>query len=373
MSVDVDKNKPQAKKGLDENRLTIETSEPRIFWDIGTAYDLFVSLHVLHNPTEFGLRPSWAAGVRSRLSNQERKTLEDITEIMIAIPFRWIYALPEPKDSASILWALRKMPADKRLSILINIDEKDKEILERLQQVGENKSWGDEDLTFVRKRMLEWEHGRKKAKYAEKILESWANSNEFGEKVLDALDSYYESFFAEEERHIFPALKDAHDAAREMAEKSSFPDLFERLSQGVKVSELFNAPEIVLIPSYWSSPLIFFGDIDQNKKAILFGARPDDVSLVPGEIVPDTLLRVLKAIGDPTRLRILRYLTKEELTQAELARRLRLRAPTLTHHLRSLRLAGLVYLKVESQREQLYAARLEAISGMYDSLRKFLT
>jgi len=350
-----------------------EFNEPQIFWDIGTAYDLFVSLHVLHNPSDFGLRPSWAAGVRSRLNNDQRKTLEETNEIMGTIPFRWIFSLPEPKDTASILWALSKIPPAERLLPLTNIDRKDTEVYERLKQVEHRKTWDDEDLAFVRSRMLEWDYGRKKAKYAEKLLDCWANAHEFGEKMLEALDSYYEAFFAEEERHIFPALKDAYDESSEMAEKISFPDLFERLSRGVKVSGLFNAPEIVLIPSYWSTPLIFFGDIDQNKKAILFGARPDDVSLVPGEVVPDTLLRILKAISDPTRLRILRYLTKEELTQAELARRLRLRAPTLTHHLRALRLAGLVYLKVESQREQLYAARLEAISGMYDSLKNFLT
>lgn len=29
---------------------------PRITWDLGTAYDLFISLHVLHEPVDFGLR-----------------------------------------------------------------------------------------------------------------------------------------------------------------------------------------------------------------------------------------------------------------------------------------------------------------------------
>ena len=41
--------------------------EQLIRWDIGTAYDFFASLVVLHNPEMYGLPGSWAAGVRSRL------------------------------------------------------------------------------------------------------------------------------------------------------------------------------------------------------------------------------------------------------------------------------------------------------------------
>jgi DNA-binding transcriptional ArsR family regulator len=344
---------------------------PSIRWDFGAAYDLFVSLHVLHDPAGFGLRPSWAAGVRSRLSNEERKTLEEIPEI-IGIPFHWIYSLPNQKDAASTLWALRQLPSEERLPALTCIPGRDSDLIRKLRDVAEKKTWHKEDVDFVKAKLLDEEHGRKKSKNTEKILETWANSGEFGERILKSLDSYYESFFAEEERHIYAALKDAYLEAQDKAEKLSFPELFENLSQGVKVSDMFSSPEIVLIPSYWSTPLIFFGNINENCKAVLFGARPDDVSLVPGEVVPDSLLRVLKAIADPTRLRILRYLSQEELNQAELARRLRLRAPTLTHHLRSLRLAGLVFLKVESFKDQRYAARLEAIRAMFSSLENFL-
>ena len=71
------------------------------------------------------------------------------------------------------------------------------------------------------------------------------------------------------------------------------------------------------------------------------------MSLVPGELVPDALYQPLKALADPTRLRILRYLSDEPLTPAALARRLRLRSPTVIHHLDALRLARLVILTLE--------------------------
>jgi DNA-binding transcriptional ArsR family regulator len=94
--------------------------------------------------------------------------------------------------------------------------------------------------------------------------------------------------------------------------------------------------------------------------------------LVPGEMVPEDLLRTFKSLGDPTRLRILRYLAQESITPAEISRRLRLRAPTVTHHLNVLRLAGLVNLTIGEKNERLYAARMAALDEAYQGLLGFL-
>jgi len=52
---------------------------------------------------------------------------------------------------------------------------------------------------------------------------------------------------------------------------------------------------------------------------------------------------------------------------------LRLRAPTVTHHLQALRLAGLVQLTLgEGKEVKRYAARPEAIAAAFASLKDFL-
>ncbi len=56
-----------------------------------------------------------------------------------------------------------------------------------------------------------------------------------------------------------------------------------------------------------------------------------------------------------------------------LAKRLRLRAPTVIHHLNTLRLAGLVVLSFEKKGDKRYAARLNRVSEMSDQLMEFLT
>ncbi|RPI79399.1 MAG: ArsR family transcriptional regulator [Chloroflexi bacterium] len=104
----------------------------------------------------------------------------------------------------------------------------------------------------------------------------------------------------------------------------------------------------------------------------MFGARPADAPLVPGEIVPEALLRALKAVADPTRLKILKHLTREALTPSQLSRLLRLRPPTVIHHLNELRLAGLVQMTLVVDGERRYAVREESLSHTIEALEKFL-
>jgi DNA-binding transcriptional ArsR family regulator len=148
-------------------------------------------------------------------------------------------------------------------------------------------------------------------------------------------------------------------------------ELLTELSQGVKFADGLLEKELILAPAYWTTPLVIYRDLDENRTLILFGARPAHMSDIPGELVPDDLLRKLKALADPTRLKILRYLSQEELMPSELARRLHLRAPTVTHHLSELRLAGLVNLRLQGQ-EKRYTARQEALRAAFESLHTFL-
>ncbi len=84
-------------------------------------------------------------------------------------------------------------------------------------------------------------------------------------------------------------------------------ELLEQLSQGLHFDQILDKEKIILAPSFWASPLVFFDSIGESEMLLTFGARPVQDSLVPGEVIPDALLRGLKAISDPTRLRILRF------------------------------------------------------------------
>jgi DNA-binding transcriptional ArsR family regulator len=304
----------------------------------------------------------------------ERELLEQ-SRVLIYVPFEWIYALPEPKDGSAVLWTLGQIPAAERLPALtFGVAEPSSEIREMLLEVTARGRWDVQDAEALREALDCMEHHE--AVSDEKltmILDWWSQSEEFGERYLSAIQAYQEVFFAEEEKRIESALRDAVARAQELAEQLSLLDLLEELSQGLRFEKPPEVPELVLAPSYWCTPLMFFGMVGSERAIRLFGARPRDASLVPGEMVPEALLRALKALSDPTRLRILHYLSEEPHSPAELARRLRLRAPTVTHHLKALRLAGLVQFGLGESKEQgPYAVRMESVEATCESLKRFL-
>ncbi len=348
-------------------------ASPRIIWDIGTAYDLFVSLYVLHNPSNFGLRAAWAAGMRSRLPAADREFLEDIAASDLnAPPLAWIYALPGTKDSLTALETLDAIPAPDRLAALMPIDKWQPATIQMLHDVSRRRAWGEDEHAMLRAEFVE-RFGMTNVtdRKIAGMLGWWARSEDYGTRLLNALHAYYEVFFAEEERRIRPVLEAELSRARELASRLDYPALIEALSQGVRVhgSEL---PAVVLAPTYWGAPYLFLGQASPEMEIMLFGARPQDSSLVPGETVPDALINALKALSDPTRLRILRYLTAEALTPTQLARRLRLRAPTVIHHLQALRTAGLVYVLISESKEKAYQSRVEGVMSVCDMLNEFL-
>lgn len=342
-----------------------------LIWEMGTAYDLFASLHVLHNPTHFGLRPKWAAGVRSRFPADVRETLEQADDVVL-FPLKWVHSLPDPKDANTALWVLGQMPPAERLPALGLRYQMSDQVYESLMRISTDGYWTEDDADimqdFFRQRKVPY-----RKKRIQGILDLWSSPADFGERYLHALQSYYQLFFKDDVQQIRPYLHDALHQGMAMAETKPVDELMETLSQGVRFEVEQDLEELVLAPSYWLTPLIVFERLTENGGILVFGARPADKSLVPGEQVPDAMLKALKTLADPTRLRILRYLTKESLTQAEIARRLRLRPPTITHHLNALRLAGLVFLEIDDDNDRRYEARLETVKNVFESLEGFLS
>ncbi|MBE0672029.1 MAG: winged helix-turn-helix transcriptional regulator [Anaerolineales bacterium] len=357
-----------------------QTSSPAITWDFGTAYEMFISLHVLHEPDYFGIRPSWAAGVRSRIPASERKLLEEVYPIT-GVPLKWLHSLPAPKDAVSALWALKQIPAAERMIKLQRLEEasiggnpeeleKHKRIKEILLRIASQGTWKTEDVEFIFKSFGK-KHGGLKKDALERAFEWWSKPEELGEGFLSAMQSYYQAFFEEEEKRVGPILKAGLERAQTLASTMQINDLFFELSQGIQLSDEFRAPKFVIAPAFWTTPLIFFERIEKDTMLLFFGARPADMSVVPGETVPDALVRSLKALADPTRLKILYYLSNESLTPSEIARKLQLRPPTVTHHLSELRLASLVELSLNED-EKRYAVRKQALESIFGNLQTFL-
>ncbi|NTV37456.1 MAG: winged helix-turn-helix transcriptional regulator, partial [Anaerolineaceae bacterium] len=311
-------------------------------------------------------------GVRSRLPGPQRDFLDN-AQAFLPVPISWLINLPEhQKDAAGAIEAFQVLPAHERISVLTFNFDTPPQVLQVLKNLAIRGSWLPSEAEILRT-AYHLRGSNLRPAVLQNMLTAWTEPEAFGEQYLQALQSYYQVFFVEEEQRIRPALQTSLKQAQELASQLPFKKLLEHLSHGVHFSESLEEQEVILAPCYWSSPLIFYRSLDANRMAILFGARSEHETLVPGELVPHELLAALKAMADPTRLRILRYLAKEPVTPTDLAHRLRLRPPTVIHHLNALRLAGLVQVSLMSEGEKRYALRKEAVQLTLKNLEEFLS
>jgi DNA-binding transcriptional ArsR family regulator len=340
-----------------------------ISWDSGTAYDLFSSLYILNHPVMFGVRPAWAAGVRSRLPSAQRAFLEE-TFSFLDVPLAWMYQIQSrPKDAAAILAALEAIPPGDRLAAIsysAHLSRETAPILKAMQIRCSCLPAEQEALRAIyqRKRITIWPG------MFQRMCEAWCHPADFGEHLLEALRIYCQVFFFEEEQRIAPVIEASLQSSRRLAEQVPIGELIETLSRGVQVDLIDNG--VVLVPSFWAGPLIFINKVSLDRYILLYGGRPENQALMPGEDVPPTLLAALNALSDPTRLRILRYLATRSLRLAELSRLLRLRPPTVLHHLYVLRTAELIQITFLEDSERRYSLRQEALGNVMDALNHFL-
>ena len=249
-----------------------KNEQPELFFDLGTAYDMFFSLHVLHHPEDYGLRGSWAAGVRSRIPVEERKILES-AELVLHVPVTWIHSLPSPKDGATVLWALGQLSPAERLPAMWFNPGMSCEIDEIFQEVASKGSWSEGDFEAYKSAIKSKGEKKPRPKVLRESLEWWSRSEEFGEKILSALQSYQQVFFAEEEMRIRPALKESITRAQEMAEQMAVKGLLEELSQGVSSTEWQSFKEIALAPSFWITPFIIYSEVSDQRMVFMVHVR----------------------------------------------------------------------------------------------------
>ncbi len=346
-----------------------------LIWDTGTAYDLFASLYVIHNPDEFGVRPAWAAGVRSRIPTPSRELLSLLLDYT-GTASTWVYALPDGKDAENAIREIERMEPERVLPAVFIECEPVDAMGEVLLEVAGRESWSDQDVerivTFLKKHKGESKVDRKKLA---SWLDWWSRPRAAGELYAAGLREYYEAFFREEERRIRPALQEGLDRAKELARKLEPEELFDELTEGVRSAYFESKQRLLLVPSFWTSPRVFVGEIDDTTGLLIFGTRPENASLIPGDAIPDRLSAGLNALSDNTRLNILKLLSERPMSQVEIARELRLRAPTISHHLKNLRIASLVNKSYggNEKTDIKYSVRSERIDELCDSLRSFLS
>lgn len=156
-------------------------------------------------------------------------------------------------------------------------------------------------------------------------------------RLVRLLREGYARVYAPEAPAVVPLLtQDAAALARRAAALAP-TELVERATGGFVIGPDAALEGVVLAPSYFFRPY----NLITAYRGVRVFIYPIETHAAP-DLPPPDLVRVYKALGDETRLRILRLLAQREMYLQELARALQVSHVTALHHMALLRAAHLV-------------------------------
>ncbi len=140
-------------------------------------------------------------------------------------------------------------------------------------------------------------------------------------------------------------LKRSARAARALAARLAPEELIDSVTRGIRYTPEPGIRRILVVPHVVSRPWSIFTEAD-GTKIVCYGVAETHVT---GDAPPDPLVAAYKALGDETRLRILRRLAEGPASLHELTEILGLAKSTVHGHLLVLRTGGLVVADVSKK------------------------
>lgn len=187
---------------------------------------------------------------------------------------------------------------------------------------------------------------------------------------MDRLLSAWLPAFERIEQRVanFEATDVASRAAELMALDSD--GIIERVTGGVRWFAEPRVRRVIMAPCYFARPYNFLYH-GSDWRLFCYPIADQVLEQAEPDTPPQGMLRLHRALGDASRLRILRLLRERDLYLTELALELDLSKPTTKHHLALLRAAGLVTVTEEGGLTY-YSLRRERIAEGAEELRAYL-
>jgi DNA-binding transcriptional ArsR family regulator len=137
------------------------------------------------------------------------------------------------------------------------------------------------------------------------------------------------------------AERDAEEK-RELVKSVPPEQVVERLAPGLQWTPGPEIDRVVLFPAYSARPWVYMSEY-KRVKIFCYPITLDREPAAPGD--PAELVRIYKALGDESRLKLLKRLQDGPLSLAEATQEVGLAKSTTHHHLAILRQAGFVLIR----------------------------
>jgi DNA-binding transcriptional ArsR family regulator len=320
---------------------------------VSVTYDFLISLHVAlasaeHDYADYDVGREWIESARRRCdeANPEALTLlgrylgDGRPGSLHATLISLVWRCPEPREPLEFLAWLRELPSAKLTEVL-------------LDQEGLGPDWAELLATTLEEVSSSTIGGpaykRLLARYPEDMRPTVAavldDLEGTRDALLAALRVWYDAVFASEQERILPMLRQEAEALERRRAEMPPETFIEQSMRGVQWQSAAGLRRIVFSPSYFCRPAVLYHVWHGTLTfcAPLIYASPDARRGDPRAPDEETL-RFFLALGDPSRLRILRLLAERQMYLTELADRMDLTKATTKHHMVKLRDAGLVTL-----------------------------
>jgi DNA-binding transcriptional ArsR family regulator len=144
----------------------------------------------------------------------------------------------------------------------------------------------------------------------------------------------------------------------------------EKVTNGIRLVPEQRIRRVVLAPSYFGRPYNSLGRVG-DVQVICYPIADTSLGAADRLTPPASTVRLYRALGDSSRLRILRLLAERDRYLTEIANELELSKPTIKHHLAQLRAAGLITL-IEQGNLTYYTLRRDRAEEAGIELRAYL-
>jgi DNA-binding transcriptional ArsR family regulator len=333
--------------------------------DSGSAYELVLGLRMLvdrEDATSYAEGPGWFDHVRTVASPTMLEEIERYSgghEVTFGYLLALLPDMPSPRDAASLVSVLEQIPPLELRQLLLGgrlLTYRGGVAGHTIAAAASGDARATDDLLGG---CLDWQ----RAPY-EHVLS--LDPDEAKRLLLRACTSWHEAVLGPVEQATTRVLRRSARAAKSLAKRLPLEDLVDTLTRGVRYVPETGIDRVLIVPHVVSRPWAIFTEAGSTK-IVCYGVAEEHVS---GDKPPDPLVAAYKALGDETRLRILRRLSKGPATLQELTELTGLAKSTVHGHLLVLRTGGLVVTDLSKKAG--YALRRETLAQSTALLDSYL-
>jgi DNA-binding transcriptional ArsR family regulator len=310
--------------------------------DFGTAYELVLGLRMFvdheEDPSSYSVGEGWFERTRERLDRNTLLAIEHYSgghEILFGYLLALAADAPAPRDAATFRGVLEETsPADlRRLLLGYRLETYRGEVS---RETIADAAAGDD---AAERRLLDGCAEWQRAAYEHVLSLAPADAKRL---LARAAKGWHEVVLQPEERPTARLLRQSARAANALASSLPPEDVIDTATRGIRYAPEAGIRRILLVPNLVSRPWSIFTE-SGDTKIVCYGLAEAHAT---GDTPPDPLVAAYKALGDETRLRILRRLAEGPASLHELTELTGLAKSTVHGHLLVLRTGGLVIADV---------------------------